>query len=217
MHSHFCFRRFFAATLLASPLLLTGCADDGTTSSLPGVAPAKGNWQITASPSAATTLPMLSGAVSVAQSKVSAVLHPLGNSACLAPGTSFALAGQEDAQNDVTLSGPVAGGTMRLTGTVAPDGNSLTNASYAVSGGTCATPKTVLATAQAFAAVNGTYAGNFADADGQVAQVTAHLSQSPSADPNGNFTLSLSVGSWNLSGSCGADTGVASIMTRTGS
>lgn len=270
--------RIAPAALLGGLLCLTGCSDAGQTSTLTGIAPAKANWQIGPSVSNSTTatlhaaavsansLGIMSGAATAQAGNVSLTLHTQAATSCVAPSQSFTLAGQENADSSLSLTGSVAGGTMTLAGTVAPDGKSLTNATYTVSGGSCATAKTAV-TAQAFTAVSGTYAGNFSDTDGNVATVSATLSQSPSSDVNGNYTLSgtatvsnnpcfpttvpvsntqvtggtftftytynnasitangtfsqdattLSVTSWSLTGSCGADTGAASTMTKQGS
>lgn len=190
--------RIAPVALLGGLLCLIGCSDAGQTSTLTGVTPAKANWQVapatttTATGAAATTttpLGTLSGAATTQAGNVSLTLHTQKATSCVAPSQSFTLAGQENADSTVSLTGAVAGGTMTLAGTVAPDGKSLTNASYTVAGGSCATAK-IAATAQAFTAVSGTYAGNFSDTDGNVATVSATLSQSPSSDVNGNYTLS---------------------------
>ncbi len=172
-------------------LLLGGCSDAGTVNTMPSATTmAKGNWQITAAATAAARLPALSGEFTTQAGTVTGVVHTQTASACVGPTSSFELAGTADDKNLVTLTGPLAGGTFSLVGTVAPDGRSLGNASYNVIGGDCALAQRVQATAQAFTPITGHYAGNFADADGQVAQVTAAFTQSPSSDPNGNFTLS---------------------------
>ncbi len=182
--------------LVASPLVLTlalaGCSDAGTTTT-GGLIPsnfARGNWQISSSNAVAAPLPAVSGSLSVSADKITGIFHAQGTGACLAAANSFELAGTADKDNKITLTGPVSGGSLTLTGTLAADGRSLTDASYNVVGGRCAFAQKATATAQAFTSISGTYAGNFADADGQVAQVTATLNQSPTSDPDGNFTLS---------------------------
>ncbi|HLI78251.1 MAG TPA: hypothetical protein VKV02_14995, partial [Acidobacteriaceae bacterium] len=192
------------------------------------------------------------------------ILHTQSATACVAPTSAFDLTGSADDKNVVTLTGPVAGGTLTVTGTLAADGKSLTNATYNVVGGACAFTQPAQATVQDFQPITGNYTGNFADADGQVAQVSANFSQSTTPDANGNFTLAgtatvsnnpcfpttvpvsntqvtggtftftygaggnsvtatgtfsadattLTVTSWVSSGSCGADTGLRSTMTR---
>lgn len=267
-------RSFFRNVAVASPvlctfLLLSGCSDAGTTTTSTAVPSnlVRGNWQVSSTDSSSGVLPAISGSLSASSDKLVGTFHPMGASACLPANSSFALTGAADEHNNITLTGPVAGGTLTVTGALASDGRSLTSASYNIVGGSCAFAQKAAAMAQAFSPVSGNYAGSFADADGQVAQVTATFSQSPAADADGNFTLSgtatvsnnpcfpgpvpisntqvtggtftftygangnsvtaqgtfsqdastLSVTSWTSSGACGADTGVASSMTRQGS
>jgi hypothetical protein len=246
-------------------LSLFGCSDDGTITVNPNATPmAQGNWQVSSSAGAAAKLPVFSGSFAATSGKVSATLHSQAASACVAPDAPFTLTGTESDKNVVTLSGPVAGGTLSLTGTLAEDGRSLGNATYSIKGGSCAFAEPAAATAQNFAPVTGVYAGNFAGKDGQLAQVSANFSQSSTPDANGDFTLAgtatvsnnpcfptavpvsatqvtggmftftysangnsvtaqgtfapdastLAVTGWTSSGTCGADTGVASTMTR---
>lgn len=271
MSSSIAFRRSLATAcpLLLSLSLLCGCSDAGTTSTTATVPSnlVRGNWQISSTDAAATALPALSGSLGADSTQITATLHAKADGGCLSAGSSFALTGTADQNDKITLTGAVGGGTLTLSGTLAADGRSLTGASYNVVGGSCGFTEKVTATAQAFSPISGSYAGNFADADGQVAQVTAILSQSPTSDADGNFTLSgsatvsdnpcfpnsvpvsntqvtggsftftygaggntvtahgtfsqdastLAVTSWTSSGTCGADTGVASSMARQGS
>ena len=79
---------------------------------------------------------------------------------------------------------------MTITGTLASDGRSLTNATVNVAGGQCAFATAAQASVQNFSSVTGSYVGTFSDAKGPVMNVTASLSQAPGGDTNGNFTLS---------------------------
>ena len=169
-------------------LLGTGCSGDGTLTAN-AVPMAKGNWQISSSAPVAARLPTLSGEFTAQAGTITGTLHSQSATACVSPQTSFTVSGSADAKNLVTLSGPVADGSLRLTGTLAADGKSITGASYNVVGGACAFTQPVAALAQNFAPVTGTYVGTFADVDGQLAQVTADLSQSTTPDANGDFTL----------------------------
>lgn len=246
-------------------LFALGCSDAGTITQNPAQpALVKGNWQVTSTSPMAARLPAFSGNITTQAGSTTAVVHTQSATACIAPATSFNLAGAADEKGILTLSGPVANGTLTLTGVIAADGKSLTNASYIVVGGACAFPQTAQANAQAFQPLTGNYAGTFADNAGQVAQVTANFSQSTTPDTNGNFTLAgsaavsnnpcfpttvpvsntqvtggtftftyaangssvtatgtfspdattLTVSQWTSSGTCGADIGVQSTMTR---
>jgi hypothetical protein len=186
-------RRLLRATLCASaslPLLfLIGCSDDGTVTTGSTTNLARGNWQISSAATAAAKLPVFSGEFTAQADKISAILHTQSAASCVPPTASFELAGSADSKNVVTLTGPLGGGTLSVTGTLAADGKSLSHATYNVVGGSCALAAKVQAVAQAFTPITGNYAGKFADGDGQIAQVTANFSQSTAPDANGNFTL----------------------------
>ena len=182
-------RAVCSASFLLSLLLAAGCSDDGTVTQGTSPTMATGNWQVSSSASAAARLPVFSGEVTSKADAISGVFHTQSLGACVAPTSSFALSGSANSESLVTLSGPVANGTLTLTGTLAADGKALTGASYNVAGGACAMSAKVQATAQDFTAITGNYAGAFADLEGQVAQVTANFSQSTTPDADGNFTL----------------------------
>ncbi len=258
-------RAALCASLSTSILFALGCSDAGTVTPNPAQpALVTGNWQVNSSSVAATRLPSFSGEFTTQAGKTTAIVHSQAATACVAPATSFDLAGSADGKGNLTLTGPVANGTLTLTGVIAADGKSLTGASYNVVGGACAFSQAAQANAQDFQPITGNYTGNFADVDGQVAQVNANFSQSTTPDANGNFTLAgsaaisnnpcfpttvpvsntqvtggtftftysadgssviangtfssdastLTVTGWTSSGTCGADTGVQSTMTR---
>lgn len=248
--------------------LLTGCSVNSVTGSataLPAIA--TGNWQFSSPAAAAVKLPALSGELSGSSAALSGIFHAQSASACIAPAAAFEVSGAVKATGAVTLTGPIAGGTLTVTGTLAADGKSLTEATYNVSGGACAFAQTASATAQAYMPINGTYIGTFSDASGPVIAVTAQLQQSDLSNTTGNFTLTgtgtfpsngcfaspvtvsntqvtggsftmtyadtggsgnsvtasgtfspdattLTITSWQLTGSCGPDTGVQSTMTK---
>lgn len=191
MHHRFS-RLPVVASLFLLPALLTGCAANSTATSGTAAlhALALGNWQISAAAAGAVPLPALSGELSGASNAVSGMLHSQSASACVAPASAFEVSGSADKTGLLTLTGPVAGGTLTLTGTLSADGKSLSNASYNVKGGSCAFAKPATATAQSFTPINGTYNGSFTDPDGAVATVSANLTQSPSTTTTGNYTLS---------------------------
>ncbi|MFC6644010.1 hypothetical protein ACFQBQ_18385 [Granulicella cerasi] len=186
------------ATLLASTaILFAGCNGAMTSTATNAKAiTVTGNWQITAATSNAT-LPALSGELTGTSTSMTGIFHSNAASACVSPKDAFTVSGSADADNKVTLTGAVAGGTLTITGALAADGKSITNAAYSVSGGSCSLAS-VSATAQSYASVTGTYTGKFYDKDSAtlpVLQMTATLTQSPASDTNGNFTLT---GSANL-------------------
>ena len=181
-----------SALLFAIFFHLTGCASvrPSTLTSPPAV-PVSGNWQISSTAIAASRLPQLSGELSGTSAAITGIVHSDSNSACIAPTTTIALSGSTGKENLVTLTSQgVAGGTLTITGTLAADGKSLSNASYNVVGGSCAFSKPAQATAQEYDPISGNYTGSFSDADGVLITVQATLNQSPDANGDGNYTLS---------------------------
>ena len=194
--------RFLPGATVATSLLLTStCALTGCGSALiPTVAASKttvtGNWQLSSTIADAAKLPMLSGELTGGGSAITGIFHSSAASTCISPKTAIELTGSADARNQVTLKGAqLAGGILTVSGILAPDGKSLSNATYNVSGGTCAFAHAVPVNAQAYSSITGNYSGTFSDPDGQVLSITAALTQTPSSDTDGNFTLS---GSGNL-------------------
>ncbi len=195
--------------LSLAPLALTGCTGVSAATRTNAYVMASGNWQFSSNAPQAVGLSTLSGeiatagastsnaahsdqsrlAVSASAGTITGILHAQGTSTCVAPTASFEVSGSADSSGNLTLTGPLAGGTLSITGTLASDGKSLSNATYNVTGGTCAFAKAALATAQAYTPISGNYDGTFTDADGIVATVTATLNQSADSNGDGNYTL----------------------------
>ncbi len=194
MH-HRTFRTTFFASLPLLTLLLTGCATTSTTGN--GLVPAfvAGNWQFSSSAPVAAHLAAVSGELSGNASAITGTFHTQSSSSCVAPTKPFAVSGSADAKGAVKLTGTVAGGTVTITGTLAADGKSLSDAAYGIVGGACALPADVPAVATSFTPVNGTYNGSFINQNSQpvLDNVVATLSQSPASDTSGNYTLSGNV------------------------
>ena len=175
----------------AVSLLLAGCAAGPTRgpngSPLPDIR--TGNWQVSSSAAAAIRLPAISGSLQGSTAALTGTFHSKSQIACVAPTAAFSVSGKADHTGLITLTGPVAGGTLTITGTLAADGQSLSNATYNVSGGACAFLATVSAQAQAYMPISGAYTGTYRDGDGQIATVQATLNQSADANGDGNYTL----------------------------
>lgn len=178
----------FAASLVLM-LSIAGCADDGVVYQNTPTSPVSGNWQVSSTVSG-LPLPRLSGSLTGNGYGISGVLHADATTGCATASDAIAMTGTTDVNGATSLSGPVAGGTLTITGALAADGRSLTNATYNVSGGQCAFAKPAEATVQNYSSVTGTYEGNFNDPKGQVISVTAALTQSTTGDTEGNFLLS---------------------------
>lgn len=185
-------RSAVVASLSLLPLLLAGCAAGVTRG--PGSSPlpdlVTGNWQVNSTAPVAAHLSSVSGTLSGTSAAMTGIFHTQAASACIAPSKSFELSGSADKAGNVSLSGPLANGTLTLTGTLAADGKSLEDASYTVAGGSCAFNKPADATAEVYTPISGMYTGTFSDSDGQIASVQATLNQSADANGDGNYTLS---------------------------
>lgn len=178
--------------LLTSGFSILGCSASFAPAPVPLAAIAVGgNWQIASSDAVAAKLPLLSGELTGSSSSITGMLHSHATGDCVAPAVTIAITGSANASNRVTLTGAdLAGGTLSITGTLAPDGKSLSDAAYTVTGGSCAFAAQAHAVANAYSSITGTYTGGFSDANGQVVNIVATLTQTPSSDPNGNFQLS---------------------------
>jgi hypothetical protein len=186
--SRFTPRSTFAVSSLVLMLALAGCADDGVVYDYSQNF-VSGNWQVSASGNG-VTLPQISGALVGANEAFTGVLHADATTGCATANQPIAITGTTDDKGGITLTGPVAGGTLTISGGLSPDGRSLTNATVNISGGQCAFANSVQALVQNYSSVTGTYAGTFSDAQGPVMNVTANLTQAPDGDSDGNFTLS---------------------------
>ena len=185
-------RSLIAVPTLVLMLSLAGCADDGVIYDTPQN-PVSGNWQVSAT--GGVPLPNISGSLTdgstnLNSTTVTGIFHADAASGCSAPTDLITVSGSTSSQGVTTLTGPVAGGTVTISGNLAPDGRSLMNATVNVSGGQCAFASAAQASVQNYSSVTGTYAGTFADAKGPVMNVTANLTQSPTGDQNGDFSLS---------------------------
>ncbi len=150
-----------------------------------------GNWQVASTAASASKLPALSGELTGNSAAITGILHSDSSNSCVAPSASAEVSGSANAAGLVTLTGSdFGGGTLTISGTLAADGKSLTDASYNVAGGSCAFAKAADGTAQQYSSITGNYTGNFSDSDGQIISIAATLSQSPNSDTDGNFTLS---------------------------
>jgi hypothetical protein len=178
-----------ATLLLSASALLTGCSNNNPVT--PSAITVTGNWQFASTAATAKGLPSLSGEFTGTSAALTGIMHSDSASSCIPPATAFDVTGTTNSAGVTTITGSgVAGGTLTITGNLAANGKSFTTASYNVVGGTCAFATAVVATmAQDFAPINGTYKGNFSDANGVVIAVSATLMQSSTSDGSGNFTL----------------------------
>ena len=184
--------------------LLSGCSTQtASTSSVAAnsYAQASGNWQISSSAPAAARLSSLGGNLTFEGTEVTGTLHPLGKTGqCLPPSTSIPVSGSVGAGHLLTLTAPLAGGTLTISGNLATDGHSLSGAAYSVSGGNCGMAAALTAsardsgsspvTAQQYQVVNGTYAGTLTTADGETFALTSSLTDTSQPDADGLYHVS---------------------------
>jgi len=176
--------------LLVLMYCLVGCSSSLAPLATENSSALTGNWQVSSTAAAAMKLPALSGELTGTTLSVSGIFHAATAGGCVTPATAIALTGHANSENVLTLTGPLANGTLTISGTVASDGKSLTDTTYNVSGGSCAFTAPATATAQSYSSVTGTYAGSFFDSGGHVIDITATLTQTPTSDTSGNFQLS---------------------------
>lgn len=176
--------------LLALSAGLAGCSSSLAPVSAVDTAAVTGNWQMSSVAASAAKLPMISGSLTGVNSSVSGTFHSTSPQSCVAPTTAIKVTGSADAKDLLTLTGPLAGGTLTIEGTLASDGKSLEAATYNVAGGSCAFPAAAAATAQSYSSITGSYTGSFSDSSGLAIAVDASLTQTPASDTSGNFQLS---------------------------
>ena len=180
---------FVGASLL--PLLLTSCMASTVKgpngSPLPDVR--TGNWQVSSSDAAAAGLSTLAGSLTGTSASLSGVFHSQSVRSCVVPKSPILVNGAVDQAGKVTLTGPLAGGTVTISGDLSADGKSLGETTFNVAGGTCGFTRAALAQAEVYMPISGVYNGTYRDADGQIAAVQATLNQSADSNGDGNFTL----------------------------
>jgi hypothetical protein len=176
---------FFAAVPALGLTLLVGCGMANTPTQV-GTS-LSGNWAF--APSSSSVVLNL-GFMQGAYETVSAVAR-LNGSSCLSPTTDILLTGSVGGDNRMMLvSSPFNGTTMTLQGQVAGDGKGIAGATWRFAGGNCGSLGTANVTATNYAAINGSYTGNFIDQSGDPLAVSALLEQTTQPDLDGQFSLS---------------------------
>ena len=147
------------------------------------------------------------GALQSSGSAVTGTLRAISLSSpqCVSFTQDLQAAGTIDANGNLTLTIPIAGGTATITATIATP-ESYTAGTWQISGGACAMPSTAIDIAE-FAPATGTYTGivNVLDLTtglpvaGTATNVTAALTQSTTPNADGEFPLS---GTVTATGAC---------------
>jgi hypothetical protein len=114
---------------------------------------------------------------------------------CVSFNQDLAATGTIDTNNNLKLAIPISGGTATITATIAV-AESYTNATWQITGGTCAMPATTISIAE-FAPMTGTYTGALDVFDvttglpiaGSGTNVTAVLTQSTTPNADGQFPI----------------------------
>ena len=177
------------ALLVSSFIGLAGCSSGLVATPAIEMVSVAGNWQFSSTAPAAARLGTLSGALTGQAAAITAILHSDSPSSCISPNTPVQVHGATSAMGVTTLTGELGGGTLTITGNLAPDGKSFTEASFNVAGGSCAFQGSAPVSAQSFSPITGSYSGTFSDVDGPVITITSSLTQTPQADTDGNFQL----------------------------
>jgi hypothetical protein len=184
----------FGLALMAG--FLSACGSGPLSLLSSGLNSISGNWEMHSSSAQAAALPELAGSFATSNGTVTAVFHTLATNACLSSSNFVEAGGTMDAKGNVKMtSANFNGSVLTMSGVLAADGKSLTNAAYSVAGGSCGFP-VVAGTAAApmtatqYAAISGSYAGTFTDSDGDSIPVTGAFTQSTAPDANGVYHLS---------------------------
>ena len=197
-------RRLIAVTSLGVAGFLAGLLSGCGSGSLPAApagsfAQVSGNWQFSSTAGAAAHLSSLGGSLAVEGTAVTGMLHALGGgNQCVSGSVPLAVTGSIDTTSRLNLTGPVAGGTLTMSGTLSTDRKSVIGGTYTVTGGSCAFPaaETISArsgspmTGQQYQPVNGTYAGTLTSSSGEQFPLTSVVTQSTQPDSNGVYHVS---------------------------
>ena len=188
------------AGLLAG--LLSGCSSGSPTTVSSGpltstYASVTGNWQFSSTAAAAARLSVLGGSLSVDGTAVTGILHPLAAAGqCVDTSVAIPVTGSIDASSHLSLSAKLLGGAFSLSGTLSEDRKSLTDASYTVTGGSCAFPsaQTISArdttspvTAVQYTPISGTYTGTLTTSENEQFTLSSVITQSTTPDANGIY------------------------------
>jgi len=202
--------RFAAALSLFFSIVLIGCGSTPTPISTPAVRTVSGNWimvQTSIAPAPVPSVPSgpvsgFVGALSSTTGVVTGTLNVLAINAtdpgqpCVLPFSNLVVAGTLDTAQKLSLSGPLAGGTVSLSVTLSADLHTHSDGTYSITGGSCAMAATPVSLEQ-IAPATGTYAGTLlllqqgtSHVDPQhTAAVTVTLVQSSDADTDGHFPV----------------------------
>jgi hypothetical protein len=146
------------------------------------------------------------GLLQFANGTVSGILAPyVSLSSCGTVSSPTAVTGTIDANNNLTLTLPVGGGTATITATLGTNPQALVDGSFKVVGGFCSMSATPMTMAQ-YAPVTGTYTGTFSvpnsdgvPTSGTTITLTAVLTQSTTANSGGAYPVT---GTFTVTGAC---------------
>jgi hypothetical protein len=199
----------------ATPMAIVGAPTTAYTPATPSpiTANLSGSWLI----SADYTLPNgtfqytyppvngFGGSLQFANGTVSGILTPSAFPSGCTIESPTPVAGTIDANNNLTLTLPVGGGTANIIATLGTNLQAVTDGSYKVVGGYCAMPATPMTIAQ-FTPVTGTYTGTFSAStsygvpvSGTIITVTTVLSPSPTPNASGVYPVT---GTYTVTGGC---------------
>jgi hypothetical protein len=172
-----------------------------------------GDWVVLAVPNPVTplTLPTpigdFMGALQSSGGTVTGTFRSISTTfpQCVSFTQDLPVSGTIDANNKVTLSVPIAGGTATITAIITTP-QTYTNGTWQIVGGACAMPSTSISIAE-FAPATGTYTGTLNVIDlttnlpvpGTATPVTASLLQATTPNADGQFPLS---GTITATGAC---------------
>jgi len=177
---------------LAALLACGSSSSPGTdTSAAPNLS---GNWEAVGDPISLTTgtIMYFTGALQFNGGAVTGTLRAFPNSKinsppCVASTQDLQATGTLDANNDLTLTVPIAGGTATITATLGPDLQNAAAGTWQIVGGSCATASAPITIAQ-YLPLTGTYVG-YTSYPPATESTTAVLTQSTTPNADGFFPL----------------------------
>jgi hypothetical protein len=190
--------RIRATIALLLPLAcLLGCTLP-TTPPASTTSPLSGNWKASLTLAVNPQVVGFVGALQFSDGSISGTLTPLfapspegivGPPPCTPPEPTAAT-GSIDANNNLTVSLPIGGGTATITAAIASNPETPAPGSIQIVGGTCAMSAVPMTIAE-YAPVTGTYTGTMTSStvDGDTSLVTATLTQSTIPNSSGAFSL----------------------------
>jgi hypothetical protein len=181
--------RFTSAIAITLACLILGCGSGGSTPT-PTVLALNGNYNFTASSQVVSNFAFIGGPLqSNPTGSVTATMHIDDPSNCFALTSIPTFTGTINSQGQLSVtSNNVQSKVINVTAAVSPDGKTITNGTYNITGTACAAGDHGTVTGFLVQPFTGTFSGTFTSSGG-TANVSANVTQSSTADASGLYQL----------------------------